>query len=78
MQSEVTIEKNIPVPPKLKGKAAEVAVILGSMDVGDSFVFDDVPNKNEQHRIQYVAKKLGIRTTIRLIGTGQYRAWRTA
>lgn len=76
MQTEIQIEKGVPVPPRLRRQAGEMAVLLGAMDVGDSFVFEDDKNKNQMKRIKYVAKKIGITTTIRLIAASKYRAWR--
>lgn len=76
MQSEFQIEKDIPIPPQIRGKAGEVAITLGQMEVGDSFVFEDNEKKQAQIRIKYAAERLGIRMTVRKIDDLKYRAWR--
>jgi len=76
MSTQFQIEKNIPIPPKIRGRAGEMAVALAPLEVGDSFTFEDDANKNYQHRISYTAKRMGIKITVRLIGERRYRAWR--
>lgn len=78
MSTEYQIDKDIPIPPKIRGKAGEVAITLGAMEVGDSFVFEDNANKGQQLRIKYAAQKLGMRITVRRLGDSQFRAWRVA
>lgn len=76
MSTQFQIEKNIPIPPKIRGKAGVLSVALAPLEVGDSFVFEDDANKTEQRLLGYTAKRMGIKVTVRLIGERKYRAWR--
>jgi hypothetical protein len=67
----VVIEKNVPIPThafKKKGLSA----MFRAMEVGDSFSI------REDHRanLTTMAKRVGIRVTVRKIDAGMCRVWR--
>jgi len=71
------IEKGMPIPRTRSGRGENKA-LMQAMDIGDSFVLK-AKNKASAWGSWYViAKRLGYKITVRELGDGKYRLWRTA
>lgn len=75
------VEKGIPLPvPRFRGaNAFSVAIeaALNQMQAGDSFAYDDsTPSQNQRATVRHIAKRLGIKVTVRKLGEKKFRVWR--
>ena len=68
-----TIEKDVPIPVRGTGQAAQIRDTLKTLEVGDSFVV--VENKYTTATVCQVAKSLGLVVTTRKVSAGERRVW---
>ena len=72
---DLKIEKGIPIPEKAEAKWDR---LVGSMEVGDSMLFEEVePKAPSIVRIRKSARKLGYRVITRKVGASEHSSWGT-
>ena len=75
MSEDFKIEKDIPIPIKRAKSKNNFVVILKSMEVGDSILFDRTEIRPSSFYV--CARRLGLKITVREIDEKQSRVWRT-
>lgn len=69
------IDKNIPIPTRVKRRPGESVKLIASMDIGDSVFFKDQNTWVVYNRYFNVAKRQGRHIMVRAVDGGT-RMWR--
>ena len=75
MSEDFKIEKDIPIPIKKAKSKTNFVVILKSMEVGDSILFDRTEIRPSSFYV--CVRRLGLKVTMRELDEKQSRIWRT-
>lgn len=71
-RSKIAVKRGIPIPPKPNSKG--YSDVLRVMKIGDSFEI----GKQQQQSVYVLARRAGVKITMRTDGNGNARVWRTA